>query len=99
MTDGNGNIVQLLDHYPYGAPRLDEQTGAAEQRGFIGEQYDPATSLSYLNARYYDGAKGKFLSQDPSFAALIAQARAKLATESVPTAALLPVEPRRPPPD
>ena len=34
---------------------------------FIGEQYDDSTNLSYLNARYYDGGKGRFLSQDPVF--------------------------------
>jgi RHS repeat-associated protein len=32
--------------------------------------YDPATALSYLNARYYDGGKGEFTSQDPSFLAI-----------------------------
>jgi len=26
--------------------------------------------LSYLNARYYDGAKAKFISQDPTFLAI-----------------------------
>jgi RHS repeat-associated protein len=37
------------------------------QRIFIGEQYDAATQLSYLNARYYDGTKAKFISEDPTF--------------------------------
>ncbi len=69
LTDSNGSISELLDYLPYGSTRLDQQTGSApsEQRKFIGEQYDPASQLSYLNARFYDGAKGKFLSQDPVF--------------------------------
>jgi RHS repeat-associated protein len=29
--------------------------------------YDAATSLSYLNARYYNSAQGQFVSQDPIF--------------------------------
>ena len=32
--------------------------------------YDAASALSYLNARYYDGDKGRFLSQDPTFLAV-----------------------------
>ena len=34
---------------------------------FIGERYDNTTGLNYLNARYYDGEQGQFLSQDPMF--------------------------------
>jgi YD repeat-containing protein len=45
VTDSSGNIAELADYYPYGSSRLDEQTeGAAEQRKFIGEMYDPATA-------------------------------------------------------
>ena len=44
------------------------ESGAGEgQRKFIGQYYDEYTELSYLNARYYDGARGQFTSQDPSF--------------------------------
>ena len=66
----DGDVVEALDYYPYGASRLDQQTGFNEQRKFIGEQYDAASQLSYLNARYYDGAKGRFVSQDPTFLAI-----------------------------
>ena len=34
---------------------------------FIGERYDAVTQLSYLNARYYDAARGQFTSQDSVF--------------------------------
>jgi RHS repeat-associated protein len=37
------------------------------QRLFIGQFGDDPTALSYLNARYYDAARGQFTSQDPVF--------------------------------
>ena len=36
-----------------------------EQRKFTGQEYDVDTGLSYMNARYYDGAIARFISQDP----------------------------------
>jgi RHS repeat-associated protein len=33
----------------------------------VGQCEDPETNLSYLQARYYDGSKGAFLSEDPVF--------------------------------
>src|SRR3989338_7381891 len=47
------------------------ESGAGEgQRKFIGQYYDEDTELSYLNARYYDGARGQFTSQDPTHLAI-----------------------------
>jgi RHS repeat-associated protein len=40
---------------------------AALPRGYIGQYFDQPTDLSYLNARYYDPARGQFLSEDPVF--------------------------------
>jgi RHS repeat-associated protein len=34
---------------------------------YIGQYADDATSLSYLNARYYSPTQGQFLSEDPVF--------------------------------
>jgi RHS repeat-associated protein len=34
---------------------------------YIGQFYDSASSLSYLNARYYDASRGQFITQDPVF--------------------------------
>lgn len=65
-TDMNGNVVQVLDYYPYGSKRVDEGTDVS-QREFIGQYYDNETTLNYLNARYYEGKRGQFLSQDPVF--------------------------------
>jgi RHS repeat-associated protein len=65
VTDENDNVVQTLDYYPYGAKRI--STGSTnEKRQFIGQFTDDST-LSYLNARYYNGAQGQFISQDPIF--------------------------------
>ena len=68
-TDEDGEVTQTLDYYPYGSQRI--ATGSfSEQRRFIGEEYDPDTEFSYLNARYYQGSRGQFMSQDPAFLAL-----------------------------
>ena len=65
-TDEDGEVTQTLDYYPYGSQRI--ATGSfSEQRRFIGEEYDPDTDFSYLNARYYQGSRGQFMSQDPVF--------------------------------
>ncbi len=68
-TDEKGNIKELSDYDPYGNIRAEEKSGSSskEQRKYIGQEYDPQTDLSYLNARYYDGQRGQFLSQDPVF--------------------------------
>ncbi len=73
-TDEKGNITELSDYYPYGSIRADEKGGSSslqgsskEQRKYIGQEFDVSTQLSYLNARYYDGGRGQFLSQDPEF--------------------------------
>ncbi|MDO8742625.1 MAG: RHS repeat-associated core domain-containing protein [bacterium] len=68
-TDSSGILAQTLDYYPYGSKRINQGTGT-EQRQYIGQYFDTDTSLSYLNARYYEGSRGQFLSQDPVFLAL-----------------------------
>jgi RHS repeat-associated protein len=67
ISTASGTVAEVLDYYPYGSNRIDQQTSFNEQRKFIGQEYDPAMNLSYLNARYYDGGRGKFLSEDPTF--------------------------------
>lgn len=69
MSDKNGLLAQLATYYPYGTKRNNElrASGFNEKRQFIGQYYDDAIALSYLNARYYDGGRGQFLSQDPLF--------------------------------
>src|SRR5262245_22036330 len=69
VTDANQNLVQTLDYYPYGATRISNSTSTNEKRKFI-NQFADETGLIYLNARYYDPARGQFLSEDPSFLAV-----------------------------
>jgi RHS repeat-associated protein len=65
VTDSTGAVSQNLSYYPYGATRI--STGKnATKRQYIG-QFTDDSALSYLNARYYDGSRGQFLSQDPVF--------------------------------
>lgn len=67
VTSATGTVENLTDYYPYGSNRINQVSGFDEQRKYIGQYYDSSSDLSYLNARYYDGGRGQFLSQDPSF--------------------------------
>ena len=67
VTNASGSIIEASDYYPYGAIRVDEQAGFNEQRKFAGHEYDAETGLSYMQARYYNGSTGRFVSQDPVF--------------------------------
>jgi RHS repeat-associated protein len=65
-------MVELLDYDPYGTERsswssMSDDGSADADKTYIGEYSDDETGLSYLNARYYDPARGQFLSQDPVF--------------------------------
>lgn len=68
VTNANGTaVVQTLDYYPYGATRISTNSGGANSaRKYIG-QFADISNLDYLNARYYDPARGEFLSQDPTY--------------------------------
>ncbi|WP_203656137.1 RHS repeat-associated core domain-containing protein, partial [Demequina activiva] len=48
---------------PYGVTRGTDEL--ATERGWLGQIEDDTTGLTYLNARYYDPAVGRFLSPDP----------------------------------
>jgi RHS repeat-associated protein len=66
--------VQTLDYYPYGSLRLNTRsTNLDEKRKFTGHEYDSEVGLTYMGARYYDGARGQFLSQDPAYLAIHAR--------------------------
>lgn len=54
ITDENGDVVQLLDYYPYGDIRLNQQEDSFdEQRKFTGHEYDQESELYYMQARYH----------------------------------------------
>jgi len=70
VTNASGTVVQTLDYYPHGTTRISTNTGGADSaRKYIGQFTDPS-NLDYLNARYYDGARGQFLTEDPTFLAV-----------------------------
>jgi RHS repeat-associated protein len=59
-------VVQTLDYCPYGSTRISVATSTIEKRQFIGQFKDDST-LSYLQARYYEASRGQFMSEDPLF--------------------------------
>jgi RHS repeat-associated protein len=70
VTNDAGATKEVLDYYPFGASRLDEQTGFNEQRKYAGHEFDADTGLSYQDARYYNSSIGRFTGEDASFLAL-----------------------------
>ncbi len=71
VTNSSGAIVQLMDYYPFGTFRIDAEYGTNdEQRKFTGHEFDRDTGLNYFDARYYDPAIGRFISQDNVFLAV-----------------------------
>ena len=66
-TNSDGDTTSVRDYYPFGSDRVNEAYGIGESRySYIGREKD-STGETYLNARYYDGGRGQFLSQDPVF--------------------------------
>jgi RHS repeat-associated protein len=67
VSDESGNVADTLEYYPYGETRLNQPSYPTNaQRQYIA-QFKDGNSLAYLNARYYDSARGQFLSEDPVF--------------------------------
>jgi filamentous hemagglutinin len=69
ITNGSNTKDETLDYFPFGSVRIDSGT-YGDQRKFAGHEYDTDTQLSYQDARYYDGSRGQFLSEDPAFLAI-----------------------------
>src|SRR5262249_38678697 len=69
MLTASGTVAEMLDAYPYGGMRLDTKSGSyvGEKNKYAQTQYDSTANLNYAQARYQDGARGQFLSQDPVF--------------------------------
>ena len=59
-TTSAGALVQRILYTPYGKPSV----SPLHSKAYINERYDTETGLSYLHARYYDPALGRFLSPD-----------------------------------
>lgn len=67
VTDETGNKLELIDYQPYGKIRTNDYSTpqSTEKKKFTGYRLDDETGLYYANARYYDPAIGRFLSEDP----------------------------------
>lgn len=67
VTDEEGEVVEVIDYYPYGESRIDEQFGNFESsKKFTGQEEDLESNLYYYNSRYYNQDIGRFLSPDPA---------------------------------
>ena len=64
-SDVNGNVITgaTVEFRPYGAPATGNPPFGP---GFTGHFNDNNTGLTYMQARYYDPAIGRFISVDPS---------------------------------
>ncbi len=74
VTDINGDLCWREDYQPYGEKRLnndDRQPGNPlcglddNQRGYTNHVHDKDIGLTYMQARYYDPAIGRFMGIDP----------------------------------
>jgi uncharacterized protein RhaS with RHS repeats len=66
VRDASGTVVQTLDYYPYGATRINTNTGCADAaRKYIGQFSDQST-LDYLNAPTRGPVGSSFLKIPPS---------------------------------
>ncbi|MFA5188564.1 MAG: RHS repeat-associated core domain-containing protein [Patescibacteria group bacterium] len=66
--DTNAAVDQVIDYYPFGGIRFNEQNSTTDQgRKFTGKIGDSSTTLQYFGARYYQGDVGRFWSIDPLF--------------------------------
>jgi len=66
ITDESGNPVQVLDYFPFGSTRIDDQAESYDSESkYTGQKLDAESGIYYYNARYYNQDIGRFLSQDP----------------------------------
>jgi RHS repeat-associated protein len=64
-TDIDGNVLWKENYRPYGDKLNNHPASGNNHLWFAGKQYDSGTGLSYLGARYYDPALGRFMGVDP----------------------------------
>ncbi len=65
-TDQQGNVVWREEYKPYGERIKNEAAAQANTRWYSGHPHDQATGLTYMGARYYDPAVGRFMGVDPN---------------------------------
>jgi RHS repeat-associated protein len=64
-TDINGAVIWKEDYKPYGERVQNAPLAAGNRQFFTGKPLDADTGLSYMGARYYDPAMGRFMGIDP----------------------------------
>lgn len=70
-VDASSVVHETVDYLPFGSIRFDQKFGSwSEQRKYAGHQFDDNSGLSFMEARYYDPATGRFLNEDPAFRTL-----------------------------
>lgn len=63
ITDENGTVLNTYEYDAFGKFTAREEK--VENRfGFAGEQYDKASGMYYLRARYYNPVVGRFIQED-----------------------------------
>jgi RHS repeat-associated protein len=66
VVDNTGKVVNHIVYDAYGKVVSQTNPGVGLDYGFQGHQYDSATGLDHVRARFYDPATGRFLSEDPA---------------------------------
>jgi len=67
LTDGTGHITRNYDYDPFGV-QIGYNAGVDNNPyRYSGEYYDTESRYTFLRARYYDPAIGRFISEDPAF--------------------------------
>jgi RHS repeat-associated protein len=64
-TDSKGSILWKESHRPYGDKITKSAAASTNTIGYTGKPHDNETGLSYMGARYYNPAIGRFMSMDP----------------------------------
>lgn len=68
-TNAAQQVIKRLQHLPYGS-RTAASANDPLTTDFLGERYDAESGLVYLNSRYYDAKRARFLSPDTADVAL-----------------------------
>lgn len=67
VTDANRTVLERREYEPYGSQLT---PAVSNGPGYTGHVQDAATSLVYMQQRYYDAQIGRFLSVDPVAASI-----------------------------
>jgi RHS repeat-associated protein len=66
VTDASGEVIEETAYHPYGVPRQQARRQPIETHyGFTQKERDTESRLHYVEARYFQGVPGRFLSVDP----------------------------------